>query len=132
MLVVGYFVVLVVVGFLSLLSCFVLLGMKPRALNVLGKALYHLTYTPALFTLVIFGIGSPVYAQMGLDHDPPIYASGVVVMTGTCHHIQLLLVEMEYLNILLGWPQTMILLITASRVAKIAGVSYCALFIIHL
>jgi hypothetical protein len=45
-------------------------------------------------------------------------------MTGVCHHILLLLVEMGVLlTIWLGWPQATVLLISASQVAGITGVS---------
>jgi hypothetical protein len=38
------------------------------------------------FALVIFEIGSRVYAQAGLDHNPPIYASRIAEMTSMHHH----------------------------------------------
>jgi hypothetical protein len=52
------------------------------------QSLYYLRHTPALFALVILGIGSPIY---GLDLDLPIFASCIAGMTGPCHQAQLLL-----------------------------------------
>jgi hypothetical protein len=49
------------------------------------QALYHLT----LFALVIFLIGSHVYAWDGLDHNP-IYTSHTAGVTDVWHHAQLL------------------------------------------
>jgi hypothetical protein len=39
-----------------------------------------------------------IYAQAGLDHDPPIYASYEAEMIGMLLHVQLLLVEMGSFN----------------------------------
>jgi hypothetical protein len=46
------------------------------------QALYHLSPPPTLFALVIFQIGSCIYAQAHLSHNPPIYASRAAGMTG--------------------------------------------------
>jgi hypothetical protein len=45
--------------------------------------------SPLLFDLVIFKIGSCVYAQASLGHDPPSYAFLVLGMTDVYHHRQL-------------------------------------------
>jgi hypothetical protein len=45
--------------------------------------------SPALFALVVFQIGSRIFAQAGLDHDPSVYVSHVAGITGSHHHIQL-------------------------------------------
>jgi hypothetical protein len=42
----------------------------------------------ALFALVIFQIGSYIYAQAGLDCNPPIYTSYMAEMTKACHYAQ--------------------------------------------
>jgi hypothetical protein len=44
--------------------------------------LYH---PPAHFALVIFGIGSCVYAQASLDCDPPSNTFQIAGMTGAQH-----------------------------------------------
>jgi hypothetical protein len=44
----------------------------------------------SLFTLGIFGIGSHVYAQAGLNHNLSIAASCIAGVTGVYHHVQLL------------------------------------------
>jgi hypothetical protein len=43
---------------------------------------------PALFVLVIFEIGSLLYACAALDYDPPIYASCMAKVTGSHYHTQ--------------------------------------------
>jgi hypothetical protein len=43
---------------------------------------------PALFTLVIFEIGSHVYALVNLELKPPVYTS-LAGMIGGNHHAQL-------------------------------------------
>jgi hypothetical protein len=60
------------------------------------QVLYHLNHAPnpSFLLLIIFLIGSCVYAQAVLDHNPAIYASHVAGMADTYHHTQLLLVEM--------------------------------------
>jgi hypothetical protein len=69
----------------------VILGFELRALNLRERCLYHLNHTLALYALVILGIGPHVYAQAGLDLDPPIYASHIAGITERQHHAQLLL-----------------------------------------
>jgi hypothetical protein len=44
--------------------------------------------SPALSALDIFQIGSPYYAQAGLDHVVPNYASCVAGMIHACPHTQ--------------------------------------------
>jgi hypothetical protein len=44
---------------------------------------------PTLFVLLIFfPLGSLIYAQASLDHDPPIYTSCVTGITDMYHHTQ--------------------------------------------
>jgi hypothetical protein len=74
--------------------------------------------------LVIVQTGSHASAQFDLDHDSPIYAFQVAGMTSTCHHTQLFIGWYEVsLTFCLGWPQTMILIISTSQVARITCVS---------
>jgi hypothetical protein len=49
---------------------------------------------PAHFASVIVELGAHVYAWVGLDLDPLIYAFCAAEMTGTHHHIQLSPIEM--------------------------------------
>jgi hypothetical protein len=49
-----------------------------KALRLLGT---HSTTPPIFFSLVIFQIVSNVYAQVILNHDPPIYISQLAEMT---------------------------------------------------
>jgi hypothetical protein len=56
-----------------------LLGLELRDSHLPG--LYHLNYSPSPFSLVIFQIGSPIFAQASLDLHP-IYASCSGGMTG--------------------------------------------------
>jgi hypothetical protein len=51
---------------------------------------YYLSNAPKpCFALVICQIGSRVFAQAGLGHDPPNYASHEAGMTGVYHHTKL-------------------------------------------
>jgi hypothetical protein len=62
----------------------------------------------------------------GLDGTMILFVLPCVAwMTGVHHHTQLLLVEMESHYIFLGCTQIAILLISASQVARIIGLSYC-------
>jgi hypothetical protein len=65
----------------------VVLGFELRNLCLLGSniPLEPRPSPPALLTLVIFGTGSCIYVQAGLDHNPPIYVSWVAGMTGAYH-----------------------------------------------
>jgi hypothetical protein len=71
---------------------------------------------PDLFTLVIFQIRSCIYAQIGLDYDPPIYASHVAGVTSMHRHAQLFCSDRGILNFL---PK--LALISTSQVARITG-----------
>jgi hypothetical protein len=51
--------------------------------------------TPALFGFGYFSNKVSLYAQTGLDHDPPIYAFHVTGMTDVHYYIQVLLVEVR-------------------------------------
>jgi hypothetical protein len=82
---------------------------------------------PALLVLVlvIFLIGSHMYPT-GLDHNPPIYASHVAGMTGMYHHTQLFIGWDRVLEAFcLGWPQSLILSISISLLARITDMSHC-------
>jgi hypothetical protein len=68
--------------------------------------------------LVILGIGSYVFAWASLDHD--------LGMTSVHHHTQLLVEMGVSLTFCTGWPWTLILLISASWVAGITGMSHHA------
>jgi hypothetical protein len=52
------------------------------------QACCHLSHS-AIFALLIFWIGSPVFPRVDLDCDLPIYASWVAGITGACCHTQL-------------------------------------------
>jgi hypothetical protein len=96
---------------------FMVLEFELRALHLLGR--YSITWVTslALFALVIFQIGSYFILGGGLDCDPPIYASQVSGMTGTHHHTWLFIGWRGVLwTFCLGWPGTMILLISTSQV----------------
>jgi hypothetical protein len=88
---------------------FTVLGFELRTLHLLGR--YFTTHLN-LFALVIFQVGSCVYAWANLGHDPPIYAPCRADMTGLYHCTQLLLVEMG--TFCPVWPQTVIFSISAS------------------
>jgi hypothetical protein len=93
--------------------------------------LCHLRHVLPLFALVIFQTGSCILAQAYLD--PLIYAYLVDGMRGTCHYTHLLLVEVESCE-LSAWI-TLELLISASQLSRITGVSHytrLVLFFKHL
>jgi hypothetical protein len=69
---------------------------------------------PAFFALVIFQVGSCVFARAGLDHDPPTYVSCVTGMTGIHHHAQLFFLNEGLTNVLSGLSSNLNLLISAS------------------
>jgi hypothetical protein len=54
----------------------------------------------------------------------PVLASHVARMTGMYHCVQLLVEMGVSWTFCLGWPQTMILLISTSQVARIIGMSH--------
>jgi hypothetical protein len=53
--------------------------------------LYHLSHPsqPIFFSLVIFQVGSHIFAGVILDCDPPTYASHIAWILGVCHHTQI-------------------------------------------
>jgi hypothetical protein len=59
-------------------------------------ALFYAWVIKFFFALVIFEIESFFLPWAALDHDPPINASCVAGMTGTCHHAQFLLVGIGF------------------------------------
>jgi hypothetical protein len=79
---------------------------------------------PALFALVIFGIGSHIFPVVGLDHSSPIYLS-VTEVIGIYHHTQLGIKLGVFLTFCPGCTQTVIFLISAFQVAEITGMSHC-------
>jgi hypothetical protein len=61
-------------------------------------------------------VESHFFAQAGVDSAPSIYASYVAGMTGVHHHTQLFIGEDGVLRTFcLGWPQTLILRVAASK-----------------
>jgi hypothetical protein len=91
----------------------------------LVQELYHLSHTPSLFTFIIFLIGSHFDVWAGLDHDSPIYASCIAGMTDMYHHTHCF-IEWDRVmwTFCQGQHQTLILLISASWVARITGMGH--------
>jgi hypothetical protein len=74
--------------------------------------------------LVVFNIGSWVYACAWLDCDSPIYVSHMAGMTGAQHHAKLCIGWDGVLwTFCLGWLQTINTEIFTSQVARITGVN---------
>jgi hypothetical protein len=76
------------IGFLFFL--FVAPQFELRALHLLGSALSLELHPQPFFALSIFQIGFHVYAWVGLDCNPPLYASRLARMTDMHHHAQLI------------------------------------------
>jgi hypothetical protein len=78
------------------------------------------------FLLWLFGDSALIFAHANLDCNPSIfmllYISGI---TGMLHYTQNFFIEMSFTIVLPSWPGTMILLISTSQVARIAGVNHC-------
>jgi hypothetical protein len=69
---------------------------------VLGRCSTTSATPPILFVLVIFQIGSHIYAWAGLNHHSPIYASSVDGVTGVPHHGQLC-IHLDGVSRTLSW-----------------------------
>jgi hypothetical protein len=107
----------------------VVLEFEFRASHLLGRP--STTWTTSathIFTLVIFWIGSYVFASGGRDHALPIYASHVSGMTGV-HHTQLIAWDRMLLTFCLSWSQYVFLLISAFWEAGITTVSHCEIMV---
>jgi hypothetical protein len=91
------------------------LGFELRALHLLGRRPTTSVTPPTVCALVYFQIGSHTDAHVELAHNPLFMFPIVAGMTGTHHHIPLSLVGMG--------PGTAILLISASQVTRIIGLS---------
>jgi hypothetical protein len=65
----------------------VVLGFELRVSCLLGR---HLSHTFVSFCFGSFRDRVSLYAWVGLDCDPPSYASCIVGITGVHHHAQLL------------------------------------------
>jgi hypothetical protein len=79
---------------------------------------------PALFALVILEIESCFLPRLWFFY---LMLLAFIGMTpNNCHHTQLFSIEMEShkLFLCLGWPRARILLISASLVARITGVTH--------
>jgi hypothetical protein len=100
--------------------CFGSTEVWTQGLVLAKQAFYHSSHAPTLFTLVIFGIGSHVYwprSQFSYLCFPPKWA-------GVCHYTQLFISwDGVSRTLWTGWPQTSILLISVSWVARTTGIS---------
>jgi hypothetical protein len=99
-----------------------------KALQLLDMCSTTWTKPPALVTSAIFWIESCLYAWVGLDHfSLYLYVPHSWDYRCTPVHPAFLLVEMWILlTFCLGWLGTTTLLISASWVVRITGVSYWA------
>jgi hypothetical protein len=86
------------------------------------QTVYHLSHTPTLFTSGIFPSIVLHFFVWQLDCDPPIYPSGVAGITDMHNHAQFIDWNRVLLTFCLGWPWTVVLLVSAS-VTKITGMN---------
>jgi hypothetical protein len=99
-------------------------GVWPQCFELLRQILYHLSCTLVSFCFTYFLNRVCVYALAGLDSDL-IYASHIAGMIGMSCYTKLLLVEMGVSwSFCPGWPQTVILPISAFWVTRITGMSH--------
>jgi hypothetical protein len=86
------------------------------------QELYHLNNTSSPFYLRYFWNGVFHLCPGSLDLIPYIHASYICVITNMWHQAQILRVDMGSHEFFYhGWPQTVILLISNPRVAKMTG-----------
>jgi hypothetical protein len=96
-----------------------ILGFELKTLHLLGRHSTAWAVPPILFALV--ESSSHFFALAGLDQDPPTYASHIG-MTATMPSF--LCWNKVLLTFCPGWPQTAILLISTSHVARTIGMSH--------
>jgi hypothetical protein len=92
----------------------------------LAYAFYHLSHTPPLFfPLVIFQVRLLIFAWDWYQTTILLpMAFPLTGITGPCHHTQVIDWKVVSQVFCLGWPWTMIFLISTSSVAWITGVSH--------
>jgi hypothetical protein len=61
------------------------------------------------------------FPGLALVYDPPSYAYNIAGTTDVYHHTWLFLLRWSLLTFCLGWPQTIIVLVSASQVPEITG-----------
>jgi hypothetical protein len=113
--------------YLCVCVCVCVSGVWTQVLFLLVK--HYITWvTPlALLALVIFQVGSCSYAQVCLDLSPSIYTSHAAESIVVYCHTQIFIGrDGVLLTFCQDWSQTLIPLISTSRVARITGVSHPA------
>jgi hypothetical protein len=113
--------------FLQSFYSFFSTGIWTQGFTLARQALYHAGHTSFLLALVISQRRSHIFffCPCWPGHSSPFYSSHVAGMTGVPSTPNFLLVMMGSHKLFVpGCPQTMILLISASRIAGIISISH--------
>jgi hypothetical protein len=120
----GYFSEMALALYQKTGSKFTLVNFFFLVVLVLELKVLHFTTRatpPALFALVSFEDSVSHFAQVGLDCN----LSAAAGMTGMDHHAQLFSIDIGSCKLFcLSWPGNAILLISASQIVRMTGVSH--------
>jgi hypothetical protein len=103
----------------------VLLGFELRASHLVGSHSTTWAMLPPLFSLVIFDIGSHFLPRLNWNRDPPCLSLPHSWANSHVSPHPDIGWDGILWTICPSWPQIAILLISASQVAKITGLSQC-------
>jgi hypothetical protein len=101
------------------------LGFELRRYVLAGQVFCHLRHFSSPFCSVFLEIGLAFCPDQPGPQSSYFKLSTIGGMTGVCHHTQLFSIEKGVSKTILSqWPVAVILLISASQVIRITGVSH--------